>query len=1716
MPKHLTPQPMPQAQSQDMPSPPPFKQWADKMIEASSSGAAKTWEDLDTVLAPPEAAVDALDTGKPPKEHPADKMRRDLVKQYVDNELPKHYRDPAMLRQAQAYAESSLAPHLMAGQFREVNAAKKKAGGLNEMQSTLTEASRDASLSATKRAKATISLEALTRLNAQKIIKDPNFSAVDDDTKAVLFDREIEKRKVMADEIVAKFSAGELDPDTTQAQLDLLAQEVQNFTGAKHEVSDINDFYATVPLTAFAGAGKAVLGIGEFVSRSAHGIASAVSGKRFADGFSDNDAAVTSTLTGAAASINEFTDSLDPYDDETLATNEMMKSAKEDGFFAGAGVMWDNPSIALNIMSTTGTDSIAQLLAGGAAGKAVSVISKAGLYARSLKDIANLWHGATTARIVGAMGAPAVTAGLGDAKQTANLFREQVDQMPTDKFLSMPEIQADKTAWMNMSPEQIAEYKKAKVDEFYNDTYAATAAATSTQVAVANAIGLKFGLEGWLLGTGVRTAAHPLIAGGVSGVLGAANEIQQEWGENGIQQYIVNRKLNRDFTSPTPFDNYAGTALIAGTVGFGMDGFGGAVSAMNERSRRAEQANVDAARAESDAANQAAAAAQAAAAQANVIDQPPNKFQGLNAEQHKTADAQDQLNAQAAAQRFGRNVTVAGKAGLFTYNEDGMIVLGEHTQPTDQMLADPKLRENIDAAYAEFNKDGEEFSVDNILTDPKLSGYLTEHDKRALEVYNNAGNNARNTPEVRARAKHVVMSMTGRIRAEVMGDRHRPMTEAALGANREPEPTPNVGYTQGYQGLQLVSPEAWDATNQGFTLEEGGTVPQPRQPAGDTLGVPEAVPGQGSVNQSMPNWRPYSPPSDNPLATTQQGGNELVDWWLDPNLMTAEIVDDPLALEYQPSDGLPPPTEGAPTPQAPTPSLPSPGNLIGYGFDDWISMMSVENAKAMQSAMVGNDEMQQKQAFDTKFADELDAASQRQAQEQAQAEAEAQANAPIVVPASRKVIAAKAMIPINKVATTVATSGDDNVGAQINVNEDGAFELVLSSIVNGELRAHTANVPDAVAQARKSIRGATDPLKVAVMAREAMINRLRQVMTGTDNTRVEAAITYAAYKEALSTQPASYGKMQLANGNPISVENRRKRVSLVAMMRRQMAENLATMFDGAKGRAAMDYVTGRKHTLGPKLKAHKDILDGARRDWHEHDSLLAHVGTKAAVDSLVHPPKAEPVEGETKKAARVRAASKAKETSDATVVATSVAEVAESVETGVAPPIDHVVEAVEIIVNNDPMHQPTKVPTEAEVATAINEYNARFAVDIAALAANREAVLARDGNLHSEWYNAPPEILAARERTRAPRQKILQMQLAQARAFGGNNVADDVVDYDTNAMIETINRADRTVEQRRFGGFKDLVIAYVKGRSLGSDTENREAVAGMAAKAATGNWLAAITGHVSTADLVFANRIDSAMRKLFDYSNRIMAAPSDAFPAGMNTKLGQFRRTSVGGFNVFVNTGDGKVVYLSPERTARLMMHEMAHAATFDALVIGEELNTQVNLGKIHYSTLTPQENAYLTFHQEIGTVRQQVVEHLARGRIPGKAIGGIRGLLNNAEFAAELSNAEFRDILNNIYIGPERVSMLTKVMSFIGKLFGVKAGSALDKSMESLQRMWDSVEEAKHAEKMRSTSDFLRASKDGIGSPAFDMFAADNLYDQELSNETLNAASEILRPCNL
>lgn len=365
MPKHLTPQPMPQAQSQDMPSPPPFKQWADKMIEASSGGAAKTWEDLDTVLAPPEAAVDALDTGKPPKEHPADKMRRDLVKQYVDNELPKHYREPAMLKQAQAYAESSLAPHLMAGQFREVNAAKKKAGGLNETQSTLTEASRDASLSATKRANATISLEALTRLNAKKIIKDPSFSGVDDGTKAVLFDREIEKRKVMAEEIVAKFSAGELDPDTTQAQLDLLAQEVQNFTGAKHEVSDINDFYATVPLTAFAGAGKAVLGIGEFVSRSAHGIASAVSGKRFADGFSDNDATVTSALTGAAASINEFTDSLDPYDTETLATNEMMKAAKEDGFFAGAGVMWDNPGIALNIMSTTGTDSIAQLLAGG-------------------------------------------------------------------------------------------------------------------------------------------------------------------------------------------------------------------------------------------------------------------------------------------------------------------------------------------------------------------------------------------------------------------------------------------------------------------------------------------------------------------------------------------------------------------------------------------------------------------------------------------------------------------------------------------------------------------------------------------------------------------------------------------------------------------------------------------------------------------------------------------------------------------------------------------------------------------------------------------------------------------------------------------------------------------------------------------------------------------------------------------------------------------------------------------------------------------------------------------------------------------------------------------------------------------------------------------------------------------------------------------------------
>lgn len=495
---------------------------------------------------------------------------KDIVNSYADNVLPQYYTDPAALRAAQGKARADLMPQVTAA---EVNGSKDTApeGPLKSLiDLNATE------LNPRDRANNTIALDKAARANGKKIVATLGLNSVDPEARVTVLQAEIAKRRELAQAAMDSFNAGEVSAEEAQKHIDLLTSDVVSLEGAVRDAQDkgwVSNFVAQ----GLGGGAKALTGTGEFAVRMINGVASNASGNDFSTGFAD-DSGVAGAMRDAREWVSAAQHDWDASDESQIKLDAMMKAFDDAGFPDGLSVLQSNPEIALRVLATTGVDSVAQLMVGGWVGKGVGLAATAATAARgasSAAEVANIAAGLQVAKMTGAVAATATTAAVTDAGDVRAFVQETYDAMGTDKFLSLPEVQADAEVWKNLDDAGVELYVAAKKKELSDAAFTKTAMTVAPLLAVSQTLGMRYGLEGVLFGgrSGSVIAGNVLPRTLATTAVGGMQEGTEEVVENGVQHFVSVNALHGSVGDATPFDNFSGAftqGFIAGGIMDGM------------------------------------------------------------------------------------------------------------------------------------------------------------------------------------------------------------------------------------------------------------------------------------------------------------------------------------------------------------------------------------------------------------------------------------------------------------------------------------------------------------------------------------------------------------------------------------------------------------------------------------------------------------------------------------------------------------------------------------------------------------------------------------------------------------------------------------------------------------------------------------------------------------------------------------------------------------------------------------------------------------------------------------------------------------------------------------------------------------------------------------------------------------------------------------------
>ena len=226
---------------------------------------------------------------------------------------------------------------------------------------------------------------------------------------------------------------------------------------------------------------------------------------------------------------------------------------------------------------------------------------------------------------------------------------------------------------------------------------------------------------------------------------------------------------------------------------------------------------------------------------------------------------------------------------------------------------------------------------------------------------------------------------------------------------------------------------------------------------------------------------------------------------------------------------------------------------------------------------------------------------------------------PIPLEPSKTALALEAGIPVSASHTVIASAGgkDAKAGVDITVDGDGEFHVMLSGDPDGTARIHQVSIDDAVDQAAKTAKDMA-PFEVASVALTGLSNRIAQVVriAGIKNTdRLFPAVRYAVYRRALETMRSDF-TTHFADGKELTARKARDAATHIAMMRRSMAHDAATILDGPRGRSAKDYVMGKTQKLVKRLESKQALLDDLRNEWFKHTEILDALGTEMIADVM--------------------------------------------------------------------------------------------------------------------------------------------------------------------------------------------------------------------------------------------------------------------------------------------------------------------------------------------------------------------------------------------------------------------------------------------------------------------------------------------------------------------
>ena len=703
--------------------PPSFADYAN---EYTTNALGVKWEDVDSHFA--SMPMDA--TGKRPK---ASDYKREVADSYEKDVLPQYY-SAHQLPQVQAYVRAELAPTMdkFAAEAPPPDKQEAKIKSLVDLQQTAT--------AQNVKSAAAYDLFRAQKFAGEKLISEKGLRDMSLDTASAWIDSEVAKRQRASEQVMQAVQAGEMPAEDAQKHLDTLSMEVHRLTGAKNVLHDSNDL-ATAAVYAGGGIGKLFSGVGEFVVRSVNGASSFVTtkdkynlGKAFADGFGA-DTAITKFFSGISDDITAYEDNFDSGDNSKAALDAVTETFDKGSVRDALGAVYNHPSSILRVLTTAVPESVSQMVVGGGTGKLIGtgVAKVAGRFAPIAR--AESAAMAQAGKYAGVVGGLSTAAGVQDANAVKKYVTEQLNAIPDDKFLSMPDVQAEADMWMKLPPVKLSEYITAKKESMARQAHANTAMTATAMLTLSSMLGAKYGAESWVLGNAKSLGGKSATSAvGITASVGGVHEAAESVAETATQHYFTVSALGKDSSTDTPFSNYGSAAFQGFIAGAATDGVGGYLG------YRAHKAKTE-----------AEAKAKATDSSTNPTA-PPTEPQAQPTTDPSASAMPSEIDTRLSEIAAGKYDT--GRAYVYT----------------DDELSNPATARAINDAYAAFSGKDVPYSYEHITSSDNsaYSGKLSDRLLTTMQTLHNIASNpdAANDDLQVLRARHLMLNIQALLKAK--------------------------------------------------------------------------------------------------------------------------------------------------------------------------------------------------------------------------------------------------------------------------------------------------------------------------------------------------------------------------------------------------------------------------------------------------------------------------------------------------------------------------------------------------------------------------------------------------------------------------------------------------------------------------------------------------------------------------------------------------------------------------------------------------------------------------------------------------------------------------------------------------------------------------------------------------------------------------------------